>query len=153
MHLSLTVIMEKIGPLEECQEESDHIKMRHCSKDAGIDFTCELQYEELKTLVRHRHFTMNVSNALVTSHSLLHSNLNDEVSINQDENGTDNVQDTMLNSVFFNANKLKHLKVISITNDTKVKVIEHDILSNNTIGNEMEFDKNLATTLIENECS
>ena len=35
-------------------------------------------------------------------------------------------------------------------NDTEVKVIEYDILTSNTIGNEMIFNKDLATTLIEN---
>ena len=54
---------------------------------------------------------------------------------------------------FFNTNELKYLKVISIINHTKVKVIKYDILNNNTIRNEMEFDKELATTLIENEYS
>ena len=38
-------------------------------------------------------------------------------------------------------------------NDTEVKVIEYDILTSNTIGNEMTFNKDLATTLIENEHS
>ena len=50
---------KNIGPLKEHQEESDRIKMRNHSKDAGIDFTCELQHEEMTMLVRHRHFAMH----------------------------------------------------------------------------------------------
>jgi len=43
--------------------------------------------------------------------------------------------------------------VISIINNTKVKVIEYNILNNNTIRNEIELEKELATTLIEYEYS
>ena len=74
--------------------------MRHYSKYVGIYFTCELQYEELKTVVRYRPFSANASGGSVISHSLLNSNLHDEISINQDENDTDNIQDAIINSVF-----------------------------------------------------
>ena len=80
-----------IGLLKENQEESDHIMMGHYTRDVGIDFIYELQYEELKILVRYRSFTANASGESITCHSLLYSNLNDEVIINQDTNDTDTI--------------------------------------------------------------
>ena len=120
--------------------------MRHLTNDVGIDFTCESKNEELKVLVINQHFNVNATNELETSKQLLrtndHDNMNQEnENENENTNDTDNIEDAIWNCMFFNANRLMNPKVISIISDNKVKVIECDVLNNNNVGNELEFDK------------